>query len=65
MWGSQEEYAALKPHDAKGEVFLVLGPWNQGGWVSTTRHLGELDFRLQLWATTTGRRSRLRSLKNT
>ncbi len=44
MWGTQAEYAALNPHDSKGEVFLVLGPWNHGGWDGTTRHLGALDF---------------------
>ena len=44
MWGTQAEYAALNPHDSKGEVFLVLGPWNHGGWGGTTRHLGALDF---------------------
>ncbi len=44
MWGTQAEYAALKPHDTKHEVFMVLGPWNHGGWGSTTRHLGVLDF---------------------
>jgi putative CocE/NonD family hydrolase len=44
MWGTQAEYAALNPHDKKGEVFLVLGPWNHGGWSGTTRHLGALDF---------------------
>jgi hypothetical protein len=44
MWGTQAEYAALKPHDSKHEVFLVLGPWNHGGWGGTTRHLGMLDF---------------------
>jgi uncharacterized protein len=44
MWGTQAEYAALKPHDSKGEVFMVLGPWNHGGWGPTTRHLGVLDF---------------------
>jgi hypothetical protein len=44
MWGPQAEYAALKPHDAKGEVFIVLGPWNHGQWVRTTRHLGVVDF---------------------
>ncbi|HEY5211732.1 MAG TPA: CocE/NonD family hydrolase, partial [Acidobacteriaceae bacterium] len=41
MWGTQEEYAALrageKPNDAGSKdalhkVFLVLGPWNHGGW---------------------------------
>jgi len=44
MWGTQAEYAALEPHDSKHEVFLVLGPWNHGGWSWTTRHLGPLDF---------------------
>lgn len=44
MWGTQAEYAALKPHDTKGEVFMVLGPWNHGQWSRSTRHLGALDF---------------------
>jgi len=44
MWGTQAEYAALEPHDANHEVFMVLGPWNHGGWVPTTRHLGMVDF---------------------
>ena len=44
MWGPQAEYAALEPHDKQHEVFMVLGPWNHGGWVPTTRHLGVVDF---------------------
>jgi putative CocE/NonD family hydrolase len=36
MWGTQAEYAALrpneKPDDPLHRVFLVLGPWNHGGW---------------------------------
>jgi putative CocE/NonD family hydrolase len=44
MWGTQAEYAALEPHDRDHEVFLVLGPWNHGGWGGTTRHLGVLNF---------------------
>ena len=45
MWGPQAEYAALKPHDAKHEVFLVLGPWNHGQWGGgTAEHLGDLQF---------------------
>jgi putative CocE/NonD family hydrolase len=44
MWGTQAEYAALEPHDAKHEVFMVLGPWNHGQWGTTTRHLGPVDF---------------------
>jgi putative CocE/NonD family hydrolase len=44
MWGTQAEYAALEQHDVNHEVFMVLGPWNHGGWEATTRHLGVLDF---------------------
>ena len=44
MCGPQAEYAALEPHDGKNRVYLVLGPWNHGGWTGTTRHLGVLDF---------------------
>jgi putative CocE/NonD family hydrolase len=44
MWGPQAEYAALEPHDKDHEVYLVLGPWNHGGWVPTTRHLGVVNF---------------------
>jgi hypothetical protein len=44
MWGPQAEYAALKPHDDKHEVFIVLGPWNHGQWVRTTRRLGDVNF---------------------
>jgi putative CocE/NonD family hydrolase len=36
MWGTQAEYAALRPrepaNDPEHRVFLVLGPWNHGGW---------------------------------
>ncbi len=36
MWGTQAEYAALRPqepaNDPRHRVFLVLGPWNHGGW---------------------------------
>ena len=32
MWGTQAEYEALHQHDAKHQVFMVLGPWNHGGW---------------------------------
>ena len=41
MYGPQEEYATLEPHDTKHENFLVLGPWRHGYWAATTRHLGE------------------------
>ena len=36
MWGTQAEYAALRAHERPNEplhkVFMVLGPWNHGGW---------------------------------
>jgi len=48
MWGTQAEYEALKAHDTKHQVFLVLGPWNHGGWGGPGRRLGSdfghLDF---------------------
>jgi putative CocE/NonD family hydrolase len=44
MWGTQAEYAALKPHDTKNEVFMVLGPWNHGGWGGRSSKLGVVDF---------------------
>jgi uncharacterized protein len=41
MWGTQAEYAALRSHEsvkdagaitAEHKVYMVLGPWNHGGW---------------------------------
>jgi len=40
MWGTQAEYAALKPQDTQHQVFLALGPWNHGGWGGLGRTLG-------------------------
>ncbi|MGC1422244.1 MAG: CocE/NonD family hydrolase [Terracidiphilus sp.] len=44
MWGPQEEYKMLEPHDSKNENFLVLGPWRHGSWGSSSRHLGNLNY---------------------
>ena len=44
MWGPQEEYTKLEPHDSNHENFLVLGPWRHGSWAATTRHLGNLQY---------------------
>ena len=44
MWGPQEEYAKLEPHDTNHENFLVLGPWRHGYWSSSSRYLGNLDY---------------------
>jgi putative CocE/NonD family hydrolase len=43
MWGTQAEYAALEPHDKNHEVFMVLGPWNHGGWGGSGRTLGVVN----------------------
>ncbi|HLY42106.1 MAG TPA: CocE/NonD family hydrolase [Terracidiphilus sp.] len=42
MWGPQEEYAKLEPHDSNHENFLVLGPWRHGFWSSSSNHLGNV-----------------------
>lgn len=44
MFGPQEAYAKLEPHDSRHENFLVIGPWNHGQWGGTTRHLGAIQF---------------------
>ena len=44
MFGPQEEYSTLEPHDDKHENFLVLGPWRHGYWSSWSRHLGNVQF---------------------
>lgn len=44
MWGPQEEYAQLEPHDSEHENFLTLGPWRHGSWASSSRHLGNLNY---------------------
>ncbi len=44
MYGPQEEYATLEPHDTEHQNFLVLGPWRHGSWGSPQRHLGNLDY---------------------
>ena len=44
MYGPQEEYAKLEPHDGMHDNFLVLGPWRHGYWSSSSRRLGNLDY---------------------
>jgi hypothetical protein len=44
MYGPQEEYAKLEPHDTKHQNFLVLGPWRHGYWSSSNSNLGNLDY---------------------
>jgi uncharacterized protein len=48
MWGTQAQYEALKKIGVDPYVYLVLGPWNHGGWDGTGKTLGsgygQLDF---------------------
>ena len=44
MYGPQEEYARLEPHDTHHKNFLVLGPWRHGYWSSSSYHLGNLNY---------------------
>jgi putative CocE/NonD family hydrolase len=44
MYGPQQEYASLEPHDSEHQNFLVLGPWRHGSWASSSRHLGALQY---------------------
>ena len=52
-WWDQEDfygpiriYKALEAHDAKRLNYLVVGPWNHGGWNSASggQKLGKVDF---------------------
>ena len=44
MWGPQEEYAKLEPHDTNHENFLVEGPWRHGYWSASAVRLGNLEY---------------------
>jgi uncharacterized protein len=44
MYGPQEEYEKLEPHDIHHDNYLVLGPWRHGYWSSSSRYLGNLDY---------------------
>jgi len=44
LYGTLATYEALERHDREHKNFLVLGPWNHGGWNSFGRTLGNLNF---------------------
>lgn len=44
MFGPQQEFGSLEPHDARNENYLVLGPWRHGYWSSPARTLGALNY---------------------
>jgi putative CocE/NonD family hydrolase len=44
FYGALATYAALEKHDKKNQNFVVLGPWNHGGWNGAGRSLGAIEF---------------------
>jgi putative CocE/NonD family hydrolase len=45
FYGPLKIYELLERHDSAHENFLVVGPWNHGGWSSGEgRQLGRIDF---------------------
>jgi hypothetical protein len=45
FYGPMRVYETLEPHDAKGLNFVVVGPWNHGGWnAADGRTYGGIDF---------------------
>ncbi len=44
FYGPLKIYELLEQHDSKNMNFLVVGPWNHGGWSGEGRKLGPLDF---------------------
>jgi putative CocE/NonD family hydrolase len=43
-YGALATYRALEKFDRQNKVFLVMGPWNHGGWGGRGRRLGAIDF---------------------
>lgn len=45
FYGALATYEALEKHDKEHQNFIVLGPWNHGGWKQDFgRSLGDLNF---------------------
>jgi putative CocE/NonD family hydrolase len=45
FYGPLKIYETLEPHDSKRLNYLVVGPWNHGGWRGRSgRMLGNIDF---------------------
>ncbi len=43
-FGALKTYEALEKFDKSNHNFIVLGPWNHGGWGGPGRSLGEVNF---------------------
>lgn len=44
FYGALATYATLEKFDKSNHNFVVLGPWNHGGWGGFGRNLGDVDF---------------------
>jgi putative CocE/NonD family hydrolase len=44
FFGALATYEALEKYDTRHQNFIVLGPWNHGGWGGVARTLGSIDF---------------------
>src|SRR3954470_2087056 len=44
FYGALATYATLEKFDRSNHNFVVLGPWNHGGWGGFGRTLGQVDF---------------------
>lgn len=44
LYGPLALYRSLEKTDTDDQVFLVMGPWNHGGWGGRGRRLGAIDF---------------------
>ncbi len=44
FYGALATYAALEKFDKSNHNFVVLGPWNHGGWNGFGRSLGDITF---------------------
>ncbi|MHB1312879.1 MAG: CocE/NonD family hydrolase [Gemmatimonadaceae bacterium] len=42
-WGPLATYKALEPADKAGKNFLVMGPWNHGGWRNARARMAVVD----------------------
>ncbi len=44
FYGPMKIYDLLEPHDTGRVNYLVVGPWNHGGWAGEGAKLGDIDF---------------------
>ena len=61
FYGPLKIYETLEQHDTKHLNYLVVGPWNHGGWSGRSgEKLGAIDFGSADVARTSARTSRRR-----